>query len=896
MKLPQHYYRYPCHDFDIYYDGLVSPNKTEAHSFFSSCSVLQFPYKDRTDTTNILSFVSAEMMLQVVLSDDCDNCYNRRGGLCRLDKNRKFYCDRGIEKKRLTSILTLVIVVTGVAVLMACCFRNKILPAYVLFWRENPTHRIIEEFFKEHGPLPTASWCCPWLTKHIPSLAIIITPFFITVKPFHFPINSKFNILLSTNTLSFFTPHSILCLLLALCIRRATIMAKTTLLSHLIAPFLLFPFLLLVQGFTNPDFEALVAFKTASDTSKKLTTWNNSTNPCSWNGVSCIRDRVSRLVLENLELQGSMEPLTSLTQLRVLSLKGNRFSGHVPNLSNLSALKLLFLSQNNFSGEFPVSVTSLFRLYRLDLSHNNFSGEIPATLNHMTHLLTLRLDGNNFSGHIPGMNLPGLQDFNVSGNQLTGEIPKSLSGFPESSFGQNPFLCGAPVQKCSSDPTKPGSNGAIASPVLPNPNTPSTTISSSPSSVPKTTPSSSSSSNKTHENRTSKISPVALIAIIVGDVLVLGIVSLLLYCYFWRNYSAKLKEGKGSKLFESEKIVYSSSPYPAQGGFERGRMVFFEGEKRFELEDLLRASAEMLGKGGFGTAYKAVLDDGNVVAVKRLKDAQISGKREFEQHMEVLGRIRHPNIVSLRAYYFAREEKLLVYDYMPNGSLFWLLHGNRGPGRTPLDWTTRLKIAAGVARGVAFIHNSCKSLRLTHGNIKSTNILVDKQGNARVSDFGLSVFAGPGPGPGMSGRSNGYRAPEASDGRKQTHKSDVYSLGVVLLELLTGKCPSVVEGGGPGGGAVDLPRWVQSVVREEWTAEVFDLELIRYRDIEEEMVGLLQIAMSCTAAAPDQRPRIGHVVKMIEDLRGVEVSPCHDTLDSVSESPSLSEDACGTSH
>ena len=161
-----------------------------------------------------------------------------------------------------------------------------------------------------------------------------------------------------------------------------------------------------------------------------------------------------------------------------------------------------------------------------------------------------------------------------------------------------------------------------------------------------------------------------------------------------------------------------------------------------------------------------------------------------------------------------------------------------------------------------------------------------------MSDFGLSVFAGPGP---VGGRSNGYRAPEASEGRKQTQKSDVYSFGVLLLELLTGKCPSVVESGGSAyGGVVDLPRWVQSVVREEWTAEVFDLELMRYKDIEEEMVGLLQIAMTCTAPAPDQRPRMTHVLKMIEELRGVEVSPCHDSLDSVSESPSLSEDACGT--
>lgn len=104
--------------------------------------------------------------------------------------------------------------------------------------------------------------------------------------------------------------------------------------------------------------------------------------------------------------------------------------------------------------------------------------------------------------------------------------------------------------------------------------------------------------------------------------------------------------------------------------------------------------------------------------------------------------------------------------------------------------------------------------------------------------------------------------------------------------------------GGPGtgyGGVVDLPRWVQSVVREEWTAEVFDLELMRYKDIEEEMVALLQIAMACTSPSPDQRPRMGHLVKMIEEIRGVEVSPCHETLESVSDSPCMSEDTCGAS-
>ncbi|KAL5553128.1 hypothetical protein UlMin_040529 [Ulmus minor] len=670
-------------------------------------------------------------------------------------------------------------------------------------------------------------------------------------------------------------------------------MAKETLcIVHFAFSLLILHFSLLQASSSSEDLEALMAFKSASDEANKLSYWNSTSNPCSWPGISCTNGRVSRLVLENLDLRGSFEPLTALTQLRVLSLKRNRLSGPIPDLSNFTALKLLFLSYNEFSGEFPASATSLSRLYRLDLSFNNLSGEVPVTVNRLTHLLTLRLEDNRFSGSISGLNIPNLQDFNVSGNRFSGEIPKAFSSFPQSAFAQNPSLCGAPMQNCKdivTNPTKP--NGAIASPLMPASNP--TVVSSSPSSLPVN--SNPSKSETPHHNRAGKISPTALIAIIIGDVLVLAVISLLLYCYFWRNYVAKLRDGKGSKLLESEKIVYSSSPYPAQPGFERGQMVFFEGVKRFELEDLLRASAEMLGKGGFGTAYKAVLDDGNVVAVKRLKDAQIGGKREFEQHMEVLGRIRHANLVSLRAYYFAREEKLLVYDYMPNGSLFWLLHGNRGPGRTPLDWTTRLKIAAGAARGLAFIHNSCRSLKLTHGNLKSTNVLIDKTGNARVSDFGLSAFGAPmaaSTGP----RSNGYRAPETMDGRKPTQKSDVFSFGVLLLELLTGKCPSAVESGGPGsgyGGAVDLPRWVQSVVREEWTAEVFDLELMRYKDIEEEMVGLLQIALACTAAAPDQRPRIGHVVKLIEEIRGVEVSPSHDALDSVSESPSVSEDTCG---
>ncbi|KAM3328444.1 putative leucine-rich repeat receptor-like protein kinase [Capsicum galapagoense] len=667
----------------------------------------------------------------------------------------------------------------------------------------------------------------------------------------------------------------------------ATVLHYYTLLS-----FFFFLFTLL-ESSSHPDTPPLLAFKSSTDVTNSLDNWNSSTTPCTWTGISCLNNRVSRVVLEGFQLNGSLQNLTILKELRVLSLKYNHFSGSLPNFSNLSALKLLFLSHNEFSGKFPESVTKLYKLYRLDLSHNRFSGEIPVELvNRLTHLLTLRLEENAFSGEISGVNLVNLQEFNASGNRLVGAIPFSLSRFPVSAFGKNGDLCGSPLPKCTMTDVNSSSGGAMASPL-----SPATTIASSPSSLPVNTHN---LSPKNSRRGGGKMSSLAIIAIILGDLLVLTVVCILLYCFFCTR-----KNLNGSEFREGEKIVYSSSPYGSYhpntsqtGGFERGKMVFFEGAKRFELEDLLRASAEMLGKGGFGTAYKAVLDDGNVVAVKRLKELNVGGKREFEQQMEVLGRLRHPNLVGLKAYYFASDEKLLVYDFMSNGNLFWLLHGNRGPGRTPLDWTTRLKIAAGAARGLAFIHNSCKSLKLTHGNIKSTNILIDKSGNARVSDFGLAIFATPSSIP----KTNGYRAPEvALDGRKITQKSDIYSFGVLLLELLTGKCPSVVDNGGgvatTYGGVLDLPRWVQSVVREEWTAEVFDLELMRYKDIEEEMVGLLQIAMACTSTSPDQRPKVNYVVKMIEELRGVEVSPSHDTAtDSVSDSPAVSEDnTCGAS-
>lgn len=172
----------------------------------------------------------------------------------------------------------------------------------------------------------------------------------------------------------------------------------------------------------------------------------------------------------------------------------------------------------------------------------------------------------------------------------------------------------------------------------------------------------------------------------------------------------------------------------------------------------------------------------------------------------------------------------------------------------------RSGIALGAARGIEYLHS--RGTNVSHGNIKASNILLSRSLDAKVSDFGLTHLASPTSS--TPNRVTGYRAPEVTDPRKVSQKADVYSFGVLLLELLTGKAPARALLNDEG---VDLPRWVQSVVREEWTSEVFDIELLRLQNVEEEMVQLLQLAVDCVAPYPDNRPSMSEVTKRIEELR-----------------------------
>ncbi|KAK9101855.1 hypothetical protein Sjap_019109 [Stephania japonica] len=596
--------------------------------------------------------------------------------------------------------------------------------------------------------------------------------------------------------------------------------------------------------------------------------WNSSVSVCSWVGVECDANNsfVYSLRLPGVGLVGEIPPntLSRLSQLRVLSLRSNRLSGQIPqDLSQLKLIRNLYLQNNDFSGVLPTSITELPRLTRLDVSNNKLSGNVPFLLNNLTHLTGLFLEKNNFSGSLPNLHIATLQNFNVSYNNLNGSIPETLGKlFSADSFRGNLDLCGYPLPSCNNS-------------FFPTPTPAPSTIISPPESPFK----------ESHK----KLSKPAIIAISVACSLILLVLLLLILflCLHRRKSAGPAKPPKpviprGSAATAGVGDTGTSSSKDDIGAgsaeAERNKLVFLDaGIYSFDLEDLLRASAEVLGKGSVGTSYKAVLEEGTTVVVKRLKDVVVT-KREFEVQMEGLGKVKHENIVPLRAFYYSKDEKLLVYDFMPAGSLSALLHGSRGSGRTPLDWDNRMKIALSAARGLAHLHVAGK---VVHGNIKASNILLRTDLEACVSDFGLNPLFGTSTPP---NRVAGYRAPEVMETRKSTFKSDVYSFGVLLLELLTGKAPNQASLGEEG---IDLPRWVQSVVREEWTAEVFDVELMRFQNIEEEMVQLLQIAMACVSTVPDQRPGIQEVVRMIEDMNRAETD---DGLRQSSDDPSKGSD------
>ncbi|CAM0872060.1 unnamed protein product [Alopecurus aequalis] len=618
----------------------------------------------------------------------------------------------------------------------------------------------------------------------------------------------------------------------------------------------------------NTDAQALEALRSAVGRSA-LPSWNSTTQTCQWLGVACENGRVVEVRLPGAGLMGTLPSgvLGNLTALRTLSLRYNALTGPIPDdVSQMTELRALYLQHNALSGEVPASLFTLKNLVRLNIGENKFSGEISPDFNKLNRLGSLLLEGNDFTGEIPKLDLPTLEQFNVSYNKLNGSIPTKLRKMPKDSF-LGTGLCGGPLGLC------PGETAET------------------PAGSTESQPGAGGAADVSGNNKKKKLSGGAIAGIAIACVLGLLLLLGLLFFLCCRNKSSAARstaavekgrdlgpldaEPKGQNGSAAGNGVHANGAVPAagaaaaavaaakSGGSAAGskKLIYFgpmAAAPPFDLEDLLRASAEVLGKGAFGTAYKAVMESGAAVAVKRLKDVDLP-EPEFRERIAAIGAVQHELVVPLRAYYFSKDEKLLVYDYMSMGSLSALLHGNRSSGRTPLDWETRSAIALAAARGVAHIHTTGPTA--SHGNIKSSNVLLTKNYEARVSDHGLPTLVGPSFSP---TRVSGYRAPEVTDIRRVSQKADVYSFGVLLLELLTGKAPTHAVVNEEG---LDLPRWVQSVVREEWTAEVFDQELLRYQNVEEEMVQLLQLAIDCSAQHPDKRPTMAEAAARIDDIR-----------------------------
>ncbi|CAL5399505.1 unnamed protein product [Camellia sinensis] len=289
----------------------------------------------------------------------------------------------------------------------------------------------------------------------------------------------------------------------------------------------------------------------------------------------------------------------------------------------------------------------------------------------------------------------------------------------------------------------------------------------------------------------------------------------------------------------------------------------------FTYEELVEATngfseQNLLGSGGFGFVYKGYLADGREVAVKQLKIGGGQGEREFKAEVDIISRIHHRYLVSLVGYCISENRRLLVYDYLPNNTLYFHLHG---AARPVLDWVTRVKIAAGAARGIAYLHEDCHP-RIIHRDIKSSNILLDNNFEARVSDFGLAKLA-------LDADTHvttrvmgtfGYMAPEYASSGKLTDKSDVFSFGVVLLELITGRKP--VDSSQPLG-EESLVEWARPLLNHAIDTEEFEGladPSLEKNYVDSEMFRMIEAAAACVRHSATKRPRMGQVVRALDSM------------------------------
>ncbi|KAL7206691.1 hypothetical protein ACSBR2_019414 [Camellia fascicularis] len=281
-----------------------------------------------------------------------------------------------------------------------------------------------------------------------------------------------------------------------------------------------------------------------------------------------------------------------------------------------------------------------------------------------------------------------------------------------------------------------------------------------------------------------------------------------------------------------------------------------------ELEIATRGFAveNVIGEGGYGIVYRGVLHDASVVAVKSLLNNKGQAEKEFKVEVEAIGKVRHKNLVGLVGFCAEGARRLLVYEYIDNGNLEQWLHGDVGPV-SPLTWDIRMRIAVGTAKGLAYLHEGLEP-KVVHRDVKSSNILLDRKWNAKVSDFGLAKLLGPEKSY-VTTRvmgTFGYVSPEYANTGMLNEGSDVYSFGVLLMEIITGRSP-VDYSRAPG--EMNLVDWFKGMVASRRGEEVVD-PLIQVQPSPRALKRVLLVCLRCIDLDANKRPKMGQIVHMLE--------------------------------
>ncbi|XP_015060748.1 pollen receptor-like kinase 3 [Solanum pennellii] len=593
-------------------------------------------------------------------------------------------------------------------------------------------------------------------------------------------------------------------------------------------------------SFSISEDDALIKFKKSLKNTTSLdSSWVKGTNPCEknkrWARVQCERNVVEGLLLGEAGLSGELDvdPLIALPGLRVLDIANNSFSGLIPEFFLLGALKSIYIDGNQFSGEIPKDFfAKMGSLKKIWLARNKFSGAIPESLANLKYLMELRLESNAFTGRVPSLSQGSLTSIDFTNNKLQGEIPQEMSKFGADPFKGNEELCGKQLGKECKE------------------------------------------MNKTQSAPMSKLKWILL-----GIVVCILLVTILFRVKRKEDHFDKLgKENLDDGLHVASSIrksmsIHSKGGDSIRGGSTRrgggpqsgkamGDLVLVNNENgTFGLPDLMKAAAEVLGNGVLGSAYKAKMGNGMSVVVKRLREMNKMNRDVFDAEMRKLGKLRHKNLLQLLAYHYRKEEKLMVSEYVPKGSLLYLLHGDRGVSHGELNWPTRLRIIQGVASGMSYLHFEFASYAVPHGNLKSSNILLNEKYEPLLSDYAFyplinntqiaqSLFA--------------YKAPEATQQQHLTPKCDIYCLGIIILEILTGKFPSQYLNNQKGG--TDVVQWVQSAIADQRESELIDPEIASATDSVEQMVKLLHVGAACTISDPDKRIDMKEALRRIEEI------------------------------